>query len=87
MRRCRTHPRTQVSALDDESLSSLFDAKREVLDVAIDGKADPDALPADRFMLPHRQGDQKDPYSGTPLETVTGSGRTGYYSPARQPPP
>jgi len=58
-----------------------------VLDVAIDGKADPEALPADRFMLPHRQGDQRDPYSGVPLEKVTLSGRTGYYSPARQPPP
>jgi len=81
------HPRTQVSALDDEALSSLFDAMREVLDVAIDGKADPEALPADRFMLPHRQGDQRDPYSGVPLEKVTVSGRTGYYSPARQLPP
>jgi len=35
-------------------------------------------------MLPHRYGDERCPKTGVPLETETVSGRTAYYSPARQ---
>lgn len=78
------HPKTKVQALDEDALRSIFDAMHEVLAMAIDCKADPEQMPADRFMLPHRRGDRKDPYTGTELEKITVSGRTGYYSPARQ---
>lgn len=60
---------------------------KEVLETAIDCRADPEQMPADRFLLPHRRGDKTDPFTGTDLEKITVSGRTGYYSPARQKPP
>lgn len=81
------HPKTKVQALDEASRRSLFDAMRDVLCTAIKCGADPEQMPADRFLLPHRRSDKKDPYSGTDLEKITVSGRTGYYSPARQSPP
>jgi formamidopyrimidine-DNA glycosylase len=81
------HPRTPVAALDDEARRALFEALQDVLTIAIACQADPEQLPADRFLLPHRQGDKKDPYSGADLKTVTVAGRTGYYSPVRQPGP
>ena len=81
------HPRTPVTALDDDACRSLFDALQNVLTTAIACQADPEQLPADRFLLPHRHGDKKDPYSGADLKTVTVAGRTGYYSPVRQPVP
>lgn len=81
------HPKTRVQALDEEARRALFEAMAEVLDTAIECQADPEQMPADRFLLPHRRGDKKDPYSGTDLEQITVSGRTGYYSPARQSPP
>lgn len=81
------HPKTKVQALDDATRRTLFEAIETVLDTAIDCKADPEQMPADRFLLPHRRTDKKDPYSGTDLEKITVSGRTGYYSPARQKPP
>lgn len=81
------HPRTKVASLDDALRQTLFDALQEVLTTAIACQADPDQLPADRFLLPHRDGDKKDPYSGAALQTVTVAGRTGYFSPVRQPGP
>jgi formamidopyrimidine-DNA glycosylase len=81
------HPRTTVPELSEEDLRGLYDAVQEVLDAAIAVDADPEALDPDRFMLPHRYGDEHCPNTGAPLETETISGRTAYYSPARQPSP
>lgn len=81
------HPRTKIADLGDETRHALFDAMKEVLHVAIQHEADPDALPADRYMLPHRRGDNRDPVTGVDMETLKVGGRTAYYSPARQPPP
>lgn len=78
------HPRTDVQALDEKALRSLFDAMQEVLAAAIDCGADPNQLPADRFLLPHRGEDNKDPYTGADLKQTTVAGRTSYYSPDRQ---
>ncbi len=80
------HPRTTVPELSEDDLRGLYDAVQEVLDAAIAADADPTALDPDRFMLPHRYGDERCPKTGVPLETETVSGRTAYYSPARQPP-
>ncbi|WP_103027878.1 Fpg/Nei family DNA glycosylase [Salinibacter altiplanensis] len=81
------HPRTTVSALSEADLWGLYEAIQTVLDAAVAVDADPEALDPDRFMLPHRYGDERCPKTGAPLETETVSGRTAYYSPARQPPP
>lgn len=79
------HPRTRVHDLTEADHQALFEALQDVLITAIRCKADPDQMPTDRFLLAHRQSDRIDPYSGTALEKIRVSGRTGYYSPARQP--
>jgi len=81
------HPRTKIADLGAETRHALFDAMKEVLHVAIQHEADPDALPADRYMLPHRRGDNRDPFTGADMETLKVGGRTAYFSPSRQPPP
>jgi formamidopyrimidine-DNA glycosylase len=81
------HPATTVPELSDDDLRGLYDAIQVVLDAAIAVDSDPTALDPDRFMLPHRYGDEKCPASGAPLETAQVSGRTAYFSPARQSPP
>jgi len=81
------HPRTTVPELSDEDLRDLYDAIHTVVAASIDAGADPTALDPDRFLLPHRYGDEVCPETGVPLETEEVSGRTAYFSPARQPPP
>ncbi len=68
------HPATTVPELSEDALRALYDA--------VD--SDPEALDPDRFMLPHRYGDEKCPDTGVPLQTEQVSGRTAYFSPARQ---
>jgi len=81
------HPRTTVPELSEKELRGLYDAIHRVLDAAIAADADPTALDPDRFMLPHRYGDERCPKTGVPLDTEQVSGRTAYFSPPRQPPP
>jgi len=81
------HPRTTVPELSEDDLRGLYDAIQAVLDAAIAADSDPTALDPDRFMLPHRYGDERCPETGVPLNTEQVSGRTAYFSPARQAPP
>ncbi len=81
------HPATTVPELTTGDLRDLYDAVQRVLDAAIQADADPTALAPDRFMLPHRYGDERCPDTGVPLQTEQVSGRTAYYSPLRQSPP
>jgi formamidopyrimidine-DNA glycosylase len=78
------HPATPVPALSTADLRGLYDAVQTVLDAAIAADADPEALDPDRFMLPHRYGDERCPDTGAPLQKEQVSGRTAYFSPARQ---
>ena len=81
------HPATTVPELSENALRDLYDAIQVVLDAAIAADSDPTALDPDQFMLPHRYGDEHCPKTGVPLETEQVSGRTAYFSPARQTPP
>jgi formamidopyrimidine-DNA glycosylase len=81
------HPATTVPELSEDALRNLYDAIQRVLDAAIAADADPEALDPDRFMLPHRYGDERCPDTGAPLQTEQVSGRTAYFSPLRQAPP
>lgn len=81
------HPRTPVPALSKDDLRGLYDAIHEVVDAAIEADADPTAMDPEQFMLPHRYGDEHCPHTGVALEKEQVSGRTAYFSPARQPPP
>ncbi len=81
------HPRTTVPELSEDDLRGLYDAIQTVVDAAVKVEADPTALDPERFMLPHRYDDERCPKTGVPLGTEQVSGRTAYYSPARQSPP
>lgn len=81
------HPRTPVPALSGEVLRGLYGAIQMVLEAAIAVNGEPTALDPDRFMLPHRYGDERCPETGVSLEKEQVSGRTAYFSPARQSPP
>jgi formamidopyrimidine-DNA glycosylase len=81
------HPATTVPELSTDDLRGLYEAVQRVVDAAIEADSDPTALDPTRFMLPHRYGDERCPDTGVPLEKKQVSGRTAYYSPARQPPP
>ncbi|PSQ95982.1 MAG: hypothetical protein BRD55_07995 [Bacteroidetes bacterium SW_9_63_38] len=78
------HPATTVPELSGDTLRDLYDTIQVVLDAAIAVDSDPEALDPDRFMLPHRYGDEACPATGVPLQTEQVSGRTAYLSPARQ---
>lgn len=78
------HPAITVPELSEAERRGLYDAIQGVLDAAIAVDSDPTALDPDRFMLPHRYGDETCPDTGVPLETEQVSGRTAYFSPARQ---
>ncbi|MFO7743261.1 MAG: DNA-formamidopyrimidine glycosylase family protein [Anaerolineae bacterium] len=77
------HPRTRVSALDDQTVERLFHRMKEVLRTAIRCQARPDRLP-DTFLAPHRHAEGTCPACGARLERVKVSSRTAYYCPKCQ---
>lgn len=79
----RYHPKTAVKDLNTTALDALFDAMREVLQTAIDCRADPDRFP-DSYLLPHRGEGGPCPVCGGEIEKVKVSGRGTYYCPACQ---
>lgn len=78
------HPKTAVDTLTDELRQQLFDKMREVLDTAIDCKADPENLPPG-YLLPRRHEGEPCPHCDRPIEQIKVSGRTAYYCPGKQP--
>lgn len=76
----RLHPKTKVSDLDKDTLKTLFDAMRDVLQTAIDCQADPDQFPAS-FLIPHRSKDDDCPQDGGEVTQIKVSGRNAYYCP------
>jgi formamidopyrimidine-DNA glycosylase len=77
------HPKTAVNELNDAQRRKLFAKLKEVLDTAIDCKADPENLPHD-YLLPHRSEGEPCPHCDQPLAQIRFSGRTAYYCPRRQ---
>lgn len=61
----------------------LFDKMGEVLDTAIDCKADPENLPHS-YLLPHRNEGEPCPHCDSPIKQLKVSGRTAYYCPRKQ---
>jgi formamidopyrimidine-DNA glycosylase len=78
------HPRAKIPDLNDDALHTLHTQIRPVLEAAIDHDANPTDLPADRYLLPHRYGDERCPDCDADLETLKVSGRTTYFCPCRQ---
>lgn len=81
------HPRTPVPSLSEDDLRGVYESIQTVVDAAIAADANPTDMDPDQFMLPHRYGDERCPETGVPLKTEQVSGRTAYFSPARQPAP
>lgn len=78
------HPKTAVADLDDDAVEALHEALRFVFDAALEHDADPEQLPEDTFLLPHRYGDHRCPRCGGEIETVDVSGRTAQFCPSCQ---
>lgn len=84
--RSRLHPAFPLQELRESELRLLFENIQRVLQVAIDCKADPAALPRS-FLLTHRIEGGHCPRCGARLRQVKVGGRTAYFCPACQPAP
>lgn len=79
----RIHPERSVDALDESRRRELFEALHDVLESAIEARADPERVP-DRFLLPHRRRGKSCPRCGGQIERIELSGRATYFCPREQ---
>ncbi len=76
--RARIHPATQVSTLKEKAVTKLLRATRNILEKAIEAKADMDRMPKS-WLLPHRGKGGKCPRCGRELKSATIGGRTAWF--------
>jgi len=79
----KIHPETRAADLNKNKLNNLFKRMKEVLNVAIDAKADPENFPSD-YLMPHRYKKEVCPKGDEQLKTIKVNGRTTYYCPVHQ---
>jgi formamidopyrimidine-DNA glycosylase len=79
----RIHPRTQINQLGEKRLKEVFHTMKEVLQTAIDCRADPEQFP-DTYLIPNRHKDGTCSRCGGTIEQLKISGRTAYYCPECQ---
>jgi formamidopyrimidine-DNA glycosylase len=77
------HPKTKANDLDEEALEDLFKTMKDVLETAIEHRADPGQFP-DSWLTPHRNEQATCPRCGTDIEQIKASGRSTYYCPTCQ---
>lgn len=78
------HPRQNVSDMKEETIDKLYDCLIEVLQTAIENKADPATFP-DGYLTPLRgQKKAECPKCGGEIRRVEVSGRSAYYCPSCQ---
>ncbi|MDD1672902.1 MAG: hypothetical protein LUP99_00640 [Methanomicrobiales archaeon] len=77
------HPEQEVKQLDGKMISTLYNAMKEVLETAIEVRADTDRLPK-TYIIPHRKKGGVCPKCGNTLIQERIGGRTGYYCPEHQ---
>ncbi len=80
----RMHPRKPLPHLSEGELGHLFHTMKRVLKIAIERRAQPDALPA-HWLILHRHREATCPRCGRPIGRIDVSGRRGYYCPRCQP--
>lgn len=82
----KIHPKTQIKHLNENKIKILYEKMIEVLQTAIEKKADPDEFPDD-YLIPHR--DEKDtcPRCGGKIKKIKINNRGTYFCPKCQPPP
>jgi len=76
----KVHPKIAVDHIREEKLRTIFNATKDVLETAIDKKADPDQFPAS-WIIPRRQKGEECPNCGGEVKNITVSGRSAYYCP------
>ena len=76
--RAYVHPATQVSALTNRAVATLFHATRHILRKAIDAKADLQRIPRS-WLLADRGKGGKCPRCGRELKSATIGGRTAWF--------
>lgn len=79
----RIHPRAPAAELPEEKVKRLHGAMRDVLQTAVEAKADPEAMP-DAFLLLHRCSGAPCPRCQGRVESYEIGGRRGYYCPRCQ---
>jgi formamidopyrimidine-DNA glycosylase len=77
------HPKTKCQDLTPPQLKKLYSKSQTVFEAAVKSNAQPQEMPK-RFMLPHRDTDQKCPKSHGSLDHAKISGRTSYFCPKCQ---
>jgi len=72
------HPRSSVRHLDPDHLKKLYHALREVIDTAVEAKADPASMPS-HYLTRVRGKEDTCPKCGGRLATEKVSGRTSHF--------
>jgi formamidopyrimidine-DNA glycosylase len=78
--RARMHPATEIADLDDKALAKFFRAMRNILEKAIETKADVNRMPKS-WLLPHRGKGGKCPRCRRELKSSKIGGRTAWFCP------
>lgn len=81
--RARLDPRAPTRSLDDAAARRLHRAVHHVVDVAVERRADPAALPR-TWLLPHREDGAPCPRGRGTVRAFRSGGRTGYWCPGCQ---
>lgn len=76
----RVHPRTKVSALDNETLRRIYDILCSVLTTAIECDAEPSQFPDD-YIIPRRSPGADCPRCDGTVRRIKVSGRSTYFCP------
>jgi len=79
----RIHPAAATSSLSEKEMGRLYRVIHEVIDTAVEYKADPSRLP-EHFLLPRREPGSPCPGCGGEVVTRKISGRSSYFCPACQ---
>lgn len=82
---CRINPETHIESLGDKQRELLYREMRRVLEVAVEARADAEAMPDD-FLLPHRTAAGNCPRCSTTFARSKVGGRTTYFCPRCQSP-
>jgi len=77
------HPETKINNLSPKKIKDIYMNIKEVLQIAIKAKANPDNFP-DKFIIPHRKRKGVCPKGNEELKTIKINGRTTYFCPVHQ---
>jgi formamidopyrimidine-DNA glycosylase len=77
------YPKGRIEKMEEKSIHTLYDTIKEVLETAIEVRADVDNLPR-TYLIPHREKGGICPKCGHTLTPIRVVGRTAYYCPEHQ---